>query len=69
MNRTSIVLLAAALWLATQRTYASGHGPLFGLATPTNVKNGWSFDTGLMGQLGSGSTAVMSRAMLGYGVT
>ena len=26
---------------------ASGHGPLFGLATPTNSQGEWSFDEGI----------------------
>ena len=29
---------------------AEGHGPLFGLATPTNSKGEWSFDSGLFGR-------------------
>ena len=30
--------------------YASGHGPVFGAATPTLGKGGWSFDQAWMGQ-------------------
>src|SRR5215212_3868911 len=48
--------------------WASGHGPVFGLATPTNPKGGWSFDTSMMGRAGDGYGAMM-RASLGYGVT
>lgn len=48
---------------------ASGHGPVFGLTTPTNPKGGWSLDIGLMGRSGAADTGVMSRAMLSYGVT
>ena len=56
------------VWLFTTPLWASGHGPLFGLATPTNVKGGWSFDSGLMGRQGS-DTDLMFRAMAGYGIT
>lgn len=47
---------------------AFGHGPVFGLATPTNPKGGWSADFNLMGRLGS-DPGVMFRPALGYGVT
>jgi hypothetical protein len=48
--------------------FASGHGPVFGLATPTNPRGGWSFDANLMGRGGIGS-GFMFRPALGYGVT
>jgi len=47
---------------------ASGHGPVFGLATPTNPRGGWSLDLNLMGRGGSGS-GFMFRPALGYGIT
>ena len=47
---------------------ASGHGPVFGLATPTNPKGGWSLDLNLMGRAGVGS-GFMFRPALGYGIT
>jgi hypothetical protein len=46
----------------------SGHGPVFGLATPVNPKGGFSFDTNVMGRAGAGGGAML-RARLGYGVT
>jgi len=49
--------------------FASGHGPVFGMTTPTNARRGWSLDTGVMGRSGSQNNGVMSRAMLSYGVT
>ncbi|HVB57153.1 MAG TPA: hypothetical protein VNE63_12075 [Candidatus Acidoferrales bacterium] len=48
---------------------ANEHGPVFGLATPTNVKGGWSLDIGTMDRIGSQSSGVMTRAMLTYGIT
>jgi hypothetical protein len=57
------------LALAAEPALASGHGPLFGMATPTNPRGGWSVDFGAMGRQGNGETDAMLRAMLGYGVT
>lgn len=61
--------LAALFFCALTLARGSGHGPVFGMATPTNIKGGWSLDLGLMGQVGARDTGVMSRAMLGYGIT
>ena len=49
--------------------FASGHGPVFGMTTPTDAKGGWSFDTGIMSRVGAGGSGTMFRAMLGYGIT
>ena len=69
-NKTIHVILAAAGAIATQGLgSASGHGPLFGMATPTNVKGGFSLDFGLMGRTGISDTGTMLRWMLGYGIT
>ena len=45
---------------------ASDHGPVFGLAAPTNPKGGWSFDLGVNG---CGGTASTVEAALSYGLT
>ena len=45
---------------------AADHGPVFGLATPTNPKGGWSFDLGVNGR---GTTASTLEAELSYGLT
>ncbi len=47
----------------------SGHGPVFGMTTPTNAAGGWSLDFGLMGRTGDGEDGAMTRAMLTYGFT
>lgn len=62
------VILFLILSFLTNRVWASGHGPLFGLATPTNVEGGWSIDAGFMGRKGSDSDS-MFRAMVAYGIT
>ncbi|MCA1595341.1 MAG: hypothetical protein LC772_02795, partial [Chloroflexi bacterium] len=64
-----ISLLAGYLALSSLPVLASGHGPLYGLATPTNGKGSWSIDDGIMAVSGSSQTGVMSRLMAAYGVT
>ena len=68
-NKTVHFLIASGALLHTGPLLtASGHGPVFGLATPTNPKGGFSFDTNFMGRAGNGY-GTMLRASLGYGLT
>src|SRR6185503_18498907 len=64
----ALFLLAAMVFSPLERLNASGHGPVFALATPTSPRGGWSFDTSFMGRLGAGSGG-MFRGTLGYGIT
>jgi hypothetical protein len=50
---------------------ASGHGPLFGAATPTLGKGGWQFDQAWMGQAVKSPEkgGQILRSMIGFGVT
>ena len=57
------------LFLLAEVAFGSGHGPVFGFATPTNPKGGWSVDIGVMGRTGSQATGLMNRTMLAYGIT
>ena len=59
-------LALAAMLTITQHLNAADHGPVFGLATPTNPKGGWSFDLGVNGRGGTASTL---EAALSYGLT
>ena len=68
MKRERFVLLTVLLLLAP-RARASGHGPVFGLATPTNPKGGFSADLTMMGRTGQGRNGAMLRGALGYGIT
>lgn len=68
MGKASLLIAAAFLGSLTLAR-GSGHGPVFGMTTPTNVKGGFSLDLGLMGRAGVRDTGTMFRAMLGYGVT
>lgn len=59
------VLYAAAIPVAN----AEGHGPMFGLATPTLGEGRWSSDTAVMSLATEADNALMFREMLGYGIT
>ncbi len=67
-RKFQLVLLGAAMLAVPQLIQASGHGPVFGWATPTNPRGGFSLDASLMGRDGDGA-GTMFRATLGYGVT
>lgn len=68
-------ILRAALLVgavgAPDVSWASGHGPVFGAATPTLGKGGWSFDQAWMGRVGDSDadTQQMLRSMISFGVT
>ena len=48
-TRLRVVAFAGSLAIA-QFVRAADHGPVFGLATPTNPQGGWSFDLGVNGE-------------------
>jgi hypothetical protein len=48
---------------------ADGHGPVFGLATPTNSQGEWSFDTGVFGRANDSGSEASFRELIGYGFT
>jgi hypothetical protein len=48
---------------------ASGHGPVFGLATPTNSQGEWSFDEGIFGRSTSLGSQASIRGLIAYGFT
>ena len=68
-RRAAAVCCVAALTLSPGSGFASGHGPVFGLTTPTNAKGAWAVDFGVMGRTGDGEDGAMTRAMLTYGFT
>src|SRR3982751_2544892 len=67
--RRQQLLFTALLLFTTERARGSGHGPVFGFATPTNPKGGFSFDLSAMGRTGEGRSGAMMRGGLGYGIT
>jgi hypothetical protein len=70
-RRAAVSALAAALAVvgAGAPLHASGHGPLFGAATPVLGRGGWSFDAALMGRSTEDAIAQSLRAMISFGVT
>ena len=53
-NPRSWAMAFAALFTVAHTSSAADHGPVFGLATPTNPQGGWSFDLGVNGRGGLG---------------
>jgi hypothetical protein len=62
-------LIAFAVLALPLSVFADGHGPVFGLATPTNSKGEWSFDSGVFGRSNSSATEASLREQIGYGFT
>ena len=64
----SLCLLFAVL-LGRPARAQGGHGPVFGLATPTLPGGAWNGDATLMSVARSGERALMARQTLRYGLT
>lgn len=62
----AIALAGALVGVAA---HAEGHGPAFGLATPTLARGQWSSDTMVMQLHGDMGSSSQFRQLLGYGVT
>jgi len=67
MKRAVVSLLA--FLVIPVYSMAAGHGPVFGLATPTNSQGEYSFDFGLFGRSSSAGSQESLRALVGYGFT
>jgi hypothetical protein len=67
MKRVMVILLATAVLPSCG--FADGHGPVFGLATPTNSKGEWSFDSGVFGRTTAFEMQASFRELIGYGLT
>ncbi len=66
MKRAIALLVLLAL---RSQASAAGHGPVFGLATPTNSQGEWSFDQGIFGRSTSLGSQSSIRELIGYGLT
>jgi hypothetical protein len=66
MKRIGILL---ATLFASSCLFASGHGPVFGYATPTNSQGEFSFDLGVDGRSGEAGNDLAARFMASYGFT
>ena len=71
MHRQVVVAMLLVGASLPRAALASGHGPVFGAATPTLGKGGWSFDQVWMGRTGDApdTTDQMLRSMISFGVT
>lgn len=67
--RSGVLLGLLAFIPLTARLQAEGHGPTFGLATPTLGKGQWSSDTIGMALGTDEGTSFMTREWIGYGIT
>jgi hypothetical protein len=61
--------VALVLALSAAPLSASGHGPVFGGATPTLGKGGWQFDQAWMGRSTADATEQTLRSMISFGIT
>jgi hypothetical protein len=66
MKRAVVLLVVFGLPLFAT---AAAHGPVFGLATPTNSQGEWSFDEGIFGRNTPFGTQASVRELIAYGFT
>jgi hypothetical protein len=70
MHKPALSTLAlAAVFISARSVSAADHGPVFGLATPTNPKGGWSLDLGVNGRGGAAGLTATLEGELSYGLT
>lgn len=70
MRRARAAILPVLCWvLSALPAGASGHGPLFGGATPVLGKGAWSFDAAWMARSSEDAFAQSLRTMIGFGLT
>ena len=68
-SRSRVIALAVMATIPLPASKGADHGPVFGLATPTNPEGGWSFDLGVNARGGAGGFTSALEAALSYGVT
>jgi hypothetical protein len=66
MRRAVVLLVVFGLPLLAN---AAAHGPVFGLATPTNSQGEWSFDEGIFGRNTPFGSQASVRELVAYGFT
>jgi hypothetical protein len=71
MRAERFILAAVAVLLSGGAVHASGHGPVFGAATPTLGKGAWQFDQAWMGSRmdGPADAGDLLRSMISFGIT
>jgi hypothetical protein len=56
-------------FVISEVSHGEGHGPAFGLATPTLARGQWSSDTAVVQTDSQAGDALSYREMVGYGIT
>jgi hypothetical protein len=72
MRRRSVLLVIVAVLASHAELRASGHGPVFGAATPTLGRGGWSIDQAYTFRGGDGEdppSQQMFKTMVSFGIT
>jgi hypothetical protein len=72
MGKAILRIVLVAIAASTPAlSWAAGHGPVFGGATPTLGKGGWSFDQVWMGSISdtNDATEQLLRSMISFGIT
>jgi hypothetical protein len=72
MTRRSILLVMLVVFSSQVELRASGHGPVFGAATPTLGRGGWSIDQAYTFRDGDGEdppSQQMFKTMVSFGIT
>ena len=66
-----VMVATAAAAVSSVVAHGSGHGPVFGAATPTLGKGAWQFDQAWMGQRmdGPADAGDLLRSMISFGIT
>jgi hypothetical protein len=72
MSRRWVLLVSLAVFCPHEDLWASGHGPVFGAATPTLGRGGWSIDQAYTFRGGEGDdrqSQQMFKTMVSFGIT
>jgi hypothetical protein len=69
MNKSAFSICLVAALLGGRDVRASGHGPVFGAATPTLGRGGWSIDQAYSFRGGDGDAQQMFKTMVSFGIT
>ena len=72
VTRRCVLLIAFAIVGSQEQLQANGHGPVFGAATPTLGRGGWSVDQAYTFRSGEGDdpqSQQMFKTMVSFGIT
>ena len=69
IRNAACAFLFLALAAGASHGAAQGHGPAYGLSTPTLGRGAWSLDVGVMDRAVGDKQMAMARPMLSYGIT